>query len=209
MYLHYVCGWRARSLAKHLNSLLAVALLAAAGCRAPLLRSVSEEHILQSGRYQLIQGIDLPEIESPRGCGPQALAAVLSFYQPSQSASDWYEVLPIRGQPTTPIHLLLAARAQGFEAAVTKGDWTYLKECVNSKRPALVMIDRALKADLPVRLDQPKSFHWVVVTGMSLDDREILLAATKNRFCIMKRQDFLERWSEDSNCTITIRPPTG
>ena len=183
-----------------------VALAVSAGCQDPLRRCTSERRLVQSQRYKLIEGIDLPEIDSPRGCGPQALAAVMGFFDPGAESSTIYDALPIRDRPTNPISLLLTARAAGLDATVTKGTWSDLRALVAESTPCLVMFDRTPKVRTPFGLQPPPSYHWGVISGMSEDENEILIAATARRHSVLTREDFVERWSVPANCTIVVRP---
>lgn len=183
-------------------------LIACLGCQNPLGRCVSERHLLRSGKYVLIKGIHVPSIDDPRGCGAQALSSVMSFLDPRSPSSDIYESLPIRGQPCTPIELLLTARAKHYKAKVSKGAWADLKQEIDEGSPSLVMFDRASRMWSPLAWPkQPQSFHWSVVSGMSRNEDAILLAAPNRKHYVVGKQVFQERWSTTKNCTITIHSP--
>jgi hypothetical protein len=103
--------------------------------------STPECDLVRTGRFDLITGIDLPQVKGVNGCGAQALAAVLAYVdQPGEAHSIAIE-LPWHDVGATPIDLLLEARRRGFDATITRGTIEALAENIQADRPVLVMLD--------------------------------------------------------------------
>ena len=185
-------------------TLLALAL---AGC-SPLNRSVSEAELVKANRHVLIEGVDAPKVDGPRGCGAQALAAAIACADPAHPSVEVAAQLPWQDVGATPVDLLLEARRRGFDAVIERGTIERLTDLTSQQQPALVMIDAGPKVrglifallGLP-----PKLMHWGIVSGMARDGSQVLLAATDHRHYIASRKDFLKRWEESDCCMIVVR----
>lgn len=185
---------------------LAAGLLTTAGC-SPLAAPRDEARLLTGGRHHVIDGLDVPAVAGPAGCGAQALAAILAYDDPMTDAQQLADELPWQDLGATPVDLLLEARARGRVAAVERGDWTTLRGLVLSRRPALVMLDAGREVrTLTSRIPSTPLMHWAVLSGMARDGSAILLAATGRRHHVLSRDDFLRRWAASDHCLITIRP---
>lgn len=190
------------------RAILALAALALLTACSPLHRSVPEADLIRANRYAIIADIDAPEVEGPRGCGAQALAASIAHADPAQSAADIAAQLPWHKEGATAVELLLEARQRGFDATIERGTLDRLTALINDGQPVLVMIDAgpkvrgliAMLLGLP-----PKLMHWALVTGMARDDSQVLLAAVDHRHYIASQKDFLKRWAESDNCLIIVR----
>lgn len=176
-----------------------------AGC-TPLNRSVDEAQLQRTGKYELIDGIDAPEVRGMNGCGAQALAAALAHEDPQMSAAEVAAQLPWKNVGATPIDLLLEARRRGFNATIERGSIERLSETVQARDAALVMFDGGPKVrslfswfGLP-----PKVMHWSMVSGVAMDGSQVLLAAPGGRHYIAKRKDFLTRWEKSDCCMIVV-----
>jgi predicted double-glycine peptidase len=183
-----------------------IAAMAAGGC-SPLHRSVSEAEIISADKYVLIAGIDVPKTRGPDGCGSQALSALVAFTNPSRAAQSVADELPWHDDGATPVDLLLAARHQGCEAVIARGTFEALKASIESGRPILVMLDAGLEVRSLIfgfRYPTPKVMHWAVVSGVAMDDSQVLLAAEKRRHYIAATEDFKRRWEKSDFCMISI-----
>jgi predicted double-glycine peptidase len=181
--------------------------LAAAGCVSPLATSLPEASLRDDARYRLVDGLSMPRVRGPEGCGAAALAAVVTFGGPRDAAQALAEDLPWQDRGATPVDLLLEARSRGVQARIARGTWESLREEVDLGRPALVMIDAAYELLFAGRLPLPRVMHWAVVSGMATDGSKILLAARPGRHHVLSRRQFLRRWARSDNCLITVRPP--
>ncbi len=181
------------------------AAVAGSGCHSPLLGSVSEARLRDSGKYHLVPGLDVPAVRGPEGCGAQALATVLAFGDPDADAEALAEELPWHRVGATPVDLLLSARDHGLEATVARGTWDALAEHARAGRPVLVMFNAGVEIrTLLARFKTGKVMHWAVVSGMARDGSRLLLAARRARHHVAQREDFLRRWSESANCMIVV-----
>ncbi len=189
----------------HLWMILAAAILASGGCRAPLGRSVPESTLAESGAYALVPGMQVPQVRGPAGCGAQALAVVLAHLDARLDAQVVADELPWQDRGANPVDLLLEARRRGFEARVASGTWDDLVEAVESKRPPIVMIDSAFEI-LTLTRAWPVTpmMHWGVVSGVAVDDSRLLVAAEHARHFVIDRDLFLARWESSSNCLIQV-----
>ncbi len=177
------------------------------GCSAPLRASVAEQTLVRSGEYTVVADIDVPPVDSINGCGSQALAAVIAFFDPASESKTVYQSFPNREKASASYVLLLLARKNGFRAKISAGTWEGIADSIESGLPSLVMFNRAPKVWLPFEVKkEPMAYHWSVVSGMSNDGKKILLAAPHNRHHVLERQVFEERWSVSANCLITILP---
>lgn len=191
-----------RLLMLYAAALIGVAL---SGCVAPLTSSVSESRLEQSGRWRLISGIDVPCVRGIDGCGSQALAAVLAYYDPNIDAEALGEELPWHDDGATPVDLLLAARDRDFTAKVSRGSWEMLEQDVANDRPVLVMFDAAPEVyTITSRIPTTRVMHWGVVSGIALDGSQIAVASERARHHVIEREEFLKRWELSSNCRIAI-----
>jgi len=179
---------------------------AAGGCVSPLGLSVPETRLRATGEYHIVSGLDVPAVRGVEGCGAQALAAVMAYENPALDAAEVADGLPWHHVGATPIDLLLAARDDGFEAAIARGTWNDVAAAARGDRPVVVMLDAApvLKTLLgPV--PGPKLMHWSVVSGVAIDGSRVLLGAPGARHHVVKREDFLNRWSKADYCLIRVR----
>jgi ABC-type bacteriocin/lantibiotic exporter with double-glycine peptidase domain len=189
-------------LLKHAACALLTAL--ASGC-SPLMNSTAERDLVAAGRFDLIRGIDLPEVSGVKGCGAQALAAVLAYLDRSMSAESIAAELPWHDIGATPVDLLLEARRRGFEASVCRGTLETLAENVRAHRPMLVMLDAGLEVrTLLTRYPTPAVMHWAVVSGVARDGSKILLADERARHHVAAWKDFERRWLASDACMLVI-----
>ncbi len=187
------------------NALLVVLLFCGTGCQTPLMRSVPETTLQQRGDFDLVTGVNLPEVRGVEGCGAQALAAVLAFDDPGLDATALGEELPWHDEGATPVDLLLVARDRGCTARVARGTWEALVTEVQRDRPVLVMLDSALAVPtLFGPIPTPRVMHWAVVSGVARDDSQMLLAAPRERHFVVHREDFMRRWSTSAYCMIVV-----
>ncbi len=186
-------------------SLGLAALISCSGCHG-LGRGVPEDRLVRSAEYLLIEGLDVPVINDPEGCGAQALATVISAFDPARDAREVYRRLPIRDRLTTPIDLLVTARGHGYDARVSKGGWAALNDSLRQGIPPLVMLGKP-PSGLPASVEAARQlYHWCIVSGMSHDQRKVLLAVPGQRHRVLGRGRFMRRWSVPSCCMITVRP---
>lgn len=187
---------------------LAIALgtsMSMTGCHAPLSRSLPEDHLLASGAYRLVPGLDVPPVRGVEGCGAQALATVLAHLDAGADAEALAESLPWHDVGATAVDLLLEARHRGFESKVARGSWESILALIDAGQPALVMIDRGYEVrTLFARYSMPTVMHWAVLSGVALDGTEVLLAARGGRHFVVERADFQRRWAESDQCLITV-----
>ena len=186
-------------------------IAAMTGC-SPLHRSVSEDDIIKADRHVLIEGIDVPKARGPKGCGSQALGAMIAFANPSLAAKSVADELPWHDEGATPVDLLLAARHRECEAVIARGTIEALKASIESGQPILVMLDAGLEARSLVfgfRYPTPKVMHWAIVSGVANDDSQMLLAAEKRRHYIASTEDFKQRWEKSDFCMISIAARDG
>ena len=190
-----------------------IAAMAAGGGCSPLHHSVSEADIIRADKHVLIEGIDVPNVRGPKGCGSQALGAMIAFALPGVAAKSVADELPWHDKGATPVDLLLAARHRGCEAVIARGTIEALKASIESGQPILVMLDAGPEVRSIVfgfRYPTPKVMHWAIVSGMANDDSQVLLAAEKRRHYIAATEDFERRWEKSDFCMISIAaPPLG
>ena len=182
-----------------------IAVMCGTGCVSPLARSVGEQRLRDSGEYRIVAGLDVPAVRGVEGCGSQALAAVLAYQDPALDTRVLAEELPWHQEGATPVDLLLTARQRGFRARIAHGTWAALAGHVRQDEPLLVMFDAAPEVWTPLlRVPTLKVMHWSVVSGIGLDDSQVLLAARDHRHHVVPREDFLRRWSRSANCMILV-----
>jgi hypothetical protein len=195
------------------STLIPLVLTAAAlltGCYDPLSFARSESWLLRTGRYDIIEGLELPRTYSLQGCGAQALAAAFKLLDPSVDAQAECETLPFNERGASAIDILLSSRARGWRARVSKGTWDDLRQYVAERRAVLLMFDRAPVALTPGPSPRPvKVMHWGLLSGMSRDGREVLTAAPEGKHFVIKRNLFEERWATAAYCTVEINAPDG
>jgi ABC-type bacteriocin/lantibiotic exporter with double-glycine peptidase domain len=176
-----------------------------AGCHAPLAQPVAEPRLLDRGDYDIIAALEAPTVSGVEGCGSQALAAALAFLDPTLDAHALAEALPWHDVGATPIDLLLEARRRGFDARVQSGSWEMLLQCVRRRQPALVMLDAAPELRTLVgRIPSTSVMHWAIVSGVSRDEEQLLLAAPGGRHHVIEREALLERWAKSDQCLIVV-----
>jgi ABC-type bacteriocin/lantibiotic exporter with double-glycine peptidase domain len=181
------------------------AIVSGAGCFSPLLHSVDEQRLRDGGGYEIVGGLSVPPVRGVEGCGAQALATVLAYHDPALDVCRLAEELPWHTEGATPVDLLLAARQRGFGARIARGSWDELAESVRQGRPPLVMFDAAPQVGvLLLRVPVSRMMHWSVVSGVAADGSRVLLAARDHRHHVVKRDDFLDRWSKSAYCTIIV-----
>ena len=184
------------------------------GC-SPLHRSVPEADLIKANKHVLIEGIDVPKPRGPKGCGSQALGAMIAFANPSgagRTAESVADELPWHDEGATPVDLLLAARQRGCGAVIARGTIDALKASIESGRPVLVMMDAGLEARsilFGYRWPTPHIMHWAIVSGVARDDSQVLLAAVNCRHYIASTDDFTRRWEQSDFCMISIEPAGG
>jgi predicted double-glycine peptidase len=187
------------------GSLAAFALVIAlgAGCSAPIAASWTEASLRATGRYDFVDGLEVPRVRGVRGCGAQALAAAVAFAD-GGDARAIADALPWHDAGATPVDLLLAARDRGLEARIARGSWEDLAAGVAAPRAALVMLDAAPKVRTiagPVGLPV---MHWGVVSGVARDGSRVLLGAPEARHHVVPRAEFERRWDASARCLILI-----
>ncbi|MCZ6837292.1 MAG: hypothetical protein O7G85_16070 [Planctomycetota bacterium] len=187
--------------------ILLIPLISLASCHSPINMSYHESGLVASGKYDLISGIDLPEVTGVAGCGAQALAAVMAYMDETQDASLMAQELPWHEAGATPIDVLLEARGRGFQAKIFKGDFESLARLSQHEQPVLVMLDAGYEVRWFLsRYDMPKLMHWAVVSGVARDGQSVLLAAKDGRHHKVERMDFERRWARSDHCLIEISP---
>jgi hypothetical protein len=187
------------------GTLAAFALLVAlgAGCSAPLAASTPEARLRAAGRYDFVDGLDVPRVRGVQGGGAQALAAAVAFAA-GGDARAIADALPWHDEGATPVDLLLAARDRGLAARIARGSWDDLEASVAAQRAALVMFDAAPKVRTiagPVGLPV---MHWGVVSGVARDGSRVLLGAPEARHHVVRRDEFERRWDASARCLIVI-----
>ena len=166
---------------------------------------MSEQRLVRGGKYDVIEGLRVPEVAGPAGCGAQALACLMHRVDPSCDARAECGALPFHQAGANAIDVLLAARGRGFRASVSRGTWQSLADFVERRRPVMVMFDRNLR--VPSLIPPPEVMHWGVVSGMSKDRRRLLYAAPAGRHYLVDRRLFLDCWKASDYCTIEITKP--
>jgi len=174
---------------------------AMAGCN-PLGMHMSEQRLARGGDYDVIEGLVVPETAGAAGCGAQALACLMHYAEPSCEAQTACDSLPFHQLGANAISVLLAARANGFQARVSRGSWDGLAEFVERRQPVMVMFDRNLQG--PSVAPPPEILHWGVVSGMSKDGRRLLCAAPRSRHYIIDRKIWMDCWKASDYCTIEV-----
>lgn len=183
---------------------LSIFCACAIGCN-PLGVIRSEQALCRTGRYELIEGLQVPRVRGPSGCGAQALATVMHDADPSTDVQVECDALPWHDLGASAIDVLITARARGFEARVSRGTWDDLAEFVHNRQPVMVMFDRNLRTLTPApKMKPPPAMHWGVVSGMSNDGKKLLCAARDAKHYVIDRKMFLECWSASDKCTIAI-----
>jgi len=178
------------------------------GCHSPLSDTRGEARLVESGEFRVVEGLDVPEVSGPSGCGAQGLAAVLAFDDPSLDAGRLAADLPWHDLGATPVDLLLEARSRGLTARIERGEWAAVRDAIERDRPVLVMLDVGYEVrTLVSRLPTGKIMHWAVASGVSEDDSRILLATTGARHHVVPRDEFLNRWDASDHCMIVVSPP--
>src|SRR5262245_9864053 len=104
-------------------------IAAMVGC-SPLHHSVAEADIIKADQHVLIEGIDVPKVRGPKGCGSQALGAMIAFANPSLAAKSVADELPWHDEGATPVDLLLAAQHLGCQAVIARGTMEALKASI-------------------------------------------------------------------------------
>lgn len=171
------------------------------GCN-PLGVHMSEQRLVGSGEYDVIKGLVVPETAGAAGCGAQALACLMHYADPSCDAKAACDRLPFHQSGANAIHILLAARAHGFQAGVSRGTWNVLSDFVARRQPVMVMFDRNIRG--PTLIPPPEILHWGVVSGMSRDRKRLLCAAPGSRHYVIDRGLFLDCWEASDYCTIEV-----
>lgn len=185
---------------------LVIAMLLVAGCHSPIGISHSESGLLANGEFTVVRGIDLPKVTGVKGCGAQALAAVIAFVDEAVDAEALARELPWHREGATPVELLVEARLRGCEARISRGSWRDLADSLRAGQPVVVMIDAGYEVRwFFARYDLPRVMHWAVVSGMAADGRNLLLAAENGRHHKVEREDFERRWARSDDCAIVIR----
>jgi|GEM_PF-3443354 len=171
--------------------------LVAGGCAGPLRGPVPESRLVASGRYVIVEGLEVPRGGGSRGCGAQALATVFAHADPETDAQAECDRLPWREAGATPVELLLAARARGFEAELSRGSVAELRGHVVSGVAPLVLIDMSRRGR--------EVYHWAVVSGVGADGSDVLLGGEGARHYLISGEEFARRWSRTDYCTIVVR----
>lgn len=196
--------------ARRLFALLLLApTLGAPGCFSPVRRSTPETEIVSSGAYDVVEGLEVPEVDGAQGCGAQALATVLASLgrsaDPAADAATLADELPWHDLGATPVDLLLEARRRGYDARVLAGTLAELADAVANERRVLLMLDVGVEVrTITMRIPSSKVMHWGVLSGIAYDGSNVLLAATEHRHHVVAREDLLKRWARSDHCMIIV-----
>ncbi len=90
----------------------------ATGCHTPIGISHAESGLVATGQYDVISGIDLPRVRGVEGCGAQALATAIGFYDDSVDATALADELPWHDYGATPVELLGDATTEAMHDTV-------------------------------------------------------------------------------------------
>jgi ABC-type bacteriocin/lantibiotic exporter with double-glycine peptidase domain len=193
-------------------AIAAALTVALTGCRSPLGKPVAEARLADGEGYTLVRGLEAPKARGPAGCGAQALATVYVSLDPDADPQAESEALPWHEVGATPVELLLAARARGHQAVLSKGDWDSLHSEVARGRTPIVMLDASRQVWAPWGWFDTgnRLYHWGVVSGVGAGEKQrVLLAAEGGRHHVMTRDLFEKRWSRTAHCMIVVsaNPP--
>lgn len=180
-------------------------ILLQTGCVKPLAFSRPEADLVDDPTFEIIEGITVPDVVGPAGCGAQALAALLAFDDPTLDAQRLADELPWQDLGASPVDLLLEARSRGATTSIDAGTWDDLREAIAAERPVLIMIDAALEIRTLTRsYDTVPLMHWAIVSGIAVDDDQALLAAPEHRHHVVSRELLEARWARSDHCLIRI-----
>jgi|SRR5579863_231165 len=155
--------------------------------------------------------LDVPFVKQTRnGCGPASIAMVIQYWR-LQGASQSSIAARLPADDADPVAIERAVYSNeargtagsamqryfeqaGFRAFVFKGEWTDLEHHLAQGRPLIVA------------LREPRSDHYVVVTG--LDGREVVLVNDPAQRKLLKvdRAGFEHAWKGTGNWTLLAVP---
>ncbi len=198
-------------------------LVLAAGCAHSPHYGVRDVDHLVGDEYTVVPHLYVPEVRSPNACGMQALAAVLHFHDPAEDIEELLAYEPWDPRGATSIEILQQARRRGYEAQLHQGTWDLIATHLEAGAPVLVLYDASVEerlltmarqgrpAAIPLNSRIPRgeeeNLHWAAVGGISPDGNSLAIAIPRNRFFLMDRESFLERWEASANCMIIVKPP--
>lgn len=177
-----------------------IAALALSACAAPQTRALLESRTVQPSRTELTAVPFFPQTEHE--CGPAALATVLNYsgttVTPEALTAQVY--LPGR-EGSLAVELIAAARLHDRVAWRIPPDLTSLLSQVAAGQPVLFLQNRSM-AFAPL-------WHYAVVVGYNLDEREIILRSGTTQREIMSLDAFERTWARsDYWAVIVTRPDT-
>jgi len=133
-------------------------------------------------------------------CGPAVLASVLRYWgRPAEPADLRRELYQAKLKGTLSLDLLLAARAHGLEAEMSKGTLALVKAEIDSGRPVIAFVNLGFSF-LPIG-------HFLVVTGYD-DERGGLFAHSgKKRDEFVSYARFQQAWERTGRWTLVASRP--
>jgi hypothetical protein len=183
-----------------MRALIAVALVALAGCALPTDPAAVREGIARDpSRAAAVE--NLPHVPSPRGddCGASALATALAAAGAPRSLDEVRAAVldPARGGAPAS-SLVRYARAQSV-FALARETWYLddLKEWVRAGVAPIVAIWVA-----------PGTYHYVLLTGFDDERRVVLLRDQLGPEMAMSYGDFFPRWCDAHAWALVVASPS-
>ncbi len=133
-------------------------------------------------------------------CGPAALAMAFSFDGLSVSLSELSKEVYLPGKEgTLQVEMLAAARRAGLVPYVLEGNPDAMMKELAAGHPVIVLqnLGSGLVPD----------WHYAVVTGYDLSDKEIFLHSGAKPHLVMKLDDFDRSWSKSGRWAFVALPP--
>lgn len=155
--------------------------------------------------------LDVPFVKQTRnGCGPASIAMVIQYWR-RQSAATRLTAAPSSGDVADPVAIERAVYSKeargtagsemqryleqaGFRAFVFQGEWTDLEHHLAQGRPLIVA------------LREPRSDHYVVVTGLEGSQIVIVNDPARRKLLKVDRTHFERAWKGTGNWTLLAVP---
>lgn len=188
------------SVARRIAGLLALSVLAS--CMATPQSNAIMESGSADGRPASLQLEDVPFFPQQRyQCGPAAIATVLHHSGVKSATAD--SMVPLvyipERQGSLQVEMLAAARQSGRIPLVIPGRLDAILEEVRAGRPVLVFQNLGLSA-LP-------QWHYAVVAGYDLDERELILRSGTRRELRTPLRVFERTWARAQHWAVVVLRP--
>ncbi len=132
-------------------------------------------------------------------CGTACLQMVMDYYKlPRDRKKIDRKVFIPALKGTTPEVLADAAKSFGLQAEVTTGSVVKLKEWLDNGIPAILLLRYNSQAEVG---------HFVVVTGISRNNRKIYYHSEKQPDSVMSAETLRDIWEKTGFTTVIVKAP--